>query len=250
MMLTQKMIPTLSFPHLVKSSAIGDLGEYKYLPAATDFCKLIIHKTANWLIVDKPCNILSVPGVREKDCLLSRLKTIYPEAELVHRLDMDTSGLMLFALSKKSQSELSKLFINKQIQKLYIASCYSFNEVRLFDKYKSGFINLPLDKDSTKRPRVKISKQGKDSATRFRILEEFKHNQHSLYRVLLKPITGRTHQLRMHLFAMGYPIVGDKFYFYEAEESIKSELQLRAVKLAFICPFEKKHYKFNCIKSM
>jgi tRNA pseudouridine32 synthase/23S rRNA pseudouridine746 synthase len=159
------------------------------------------------LAVEKPSGLLSVPGkgADKQDCLLSRMQAIYPDALLVHRLDMDTSGLMLFARSLDVQRALSMQFEKRAIEKVYIAwveGCLEPDE---------GKVDLPLRKDMEQAlpPRHVVDiEQGKPAQTRWRVRERMKTRT----RVELFPLTGRSHQLRVHMQSLGHPIVGDPIY--------------------------------------
>ena len=159
------------------------------------------------LAVEKPSGLLSVPGkgADKQDCMLSRMQAVYPDALLVHRLDMDTSGLMLFARSLEAQRALSMQFEKRAIEKVYIAwveGCLVLDE---------GEIDLPLRKDMEQAlpPRHMVDlEQGKPAQTRWRVRARLETQT----RVELVPLTGRSHQLRVHMQSLGHPIVGDPIY--------------------------------------
>ncbi len=159
------------------------------------------------LAVEKPSGLLSVPGkgADKQDCMLSRMQAVYPDALLVHRLDMDTSGLMLFARSLEAQRALSMQFEKRAIEKVYIAwveGCLVLDE---------GEIDLPLRKDMEQAlpPRHMVDlEQGKPAQTRWRVRDRLETQT----RVELVPLTGRSHQLRVHMQSLGHPIVGDPIY--------------------------------------
>ncbi|GAB4117484.1 MAG: RluA family pseudouridine synthase [Sideroxydans sp.] len=178
------------------------------------------------LIVNKPAGLLSVPGRGEdkQDCLWARIRRDFPEALVVHRLDMATSGLMLFARNRPMQRQLSILFQQRQICKRYEAVVAG----RM--KPAEGEIDLPLCADWPQRPRQRIDTlHGKPALTRYRVLDA----QDSRTRVALEPVTGRTHQLRLHLAAIGYPILGDALY---GEAASAPRLLLHACMLGFTHP--------------
>ncbi len=167
----------------------------------------LIFSDAVMLAVEKPSGLLSVPGkgADKQDCMLSRMQAVYPDALLVHRLDMDTSGLMLFARSLEAQRALSMQFEKRAIEKVYIAwveGCLVLDE---------GEIDLPLRKDMEQAlpPRHMVDlEQGKPAQTRWRVRDRLETQT----RVELVPLTGRSHQLRVHMQSLGHPIVGDPIY--------------------------------------
>ena len=154
------------------------------------------------LIVDKPAGLLSVPGRSEPDCVVSRLQTEFPDALTVHRLDMATSGVMVFARGAEVQRILSMAFAARRVDKRYIA-------VVAGETLDEGEVDLPLITDWPNRPRQMIDHAiGKPSLTRYRTLSRGGGTS----RVELEPVTGRSHQLRVHMMAIGHPILGDEFY--------------------------------------
>ena len=157
------------------------------------------------IVFDKPAGLLSVPGraPENQDCVVARLQAAYPDALTVHRLDMVTSGLLLHGRGKAMQVALSKLFEARQVHKRYVAVV----EGELAEA--SGEILLPLRCDWDNRPRQMVDWQlGKPAHTRWQLLGHEAGNS----RVLLEPVTGRSHQLRLHLASIGHPIVGDALY--------------------------------------
>ena len=165
----------------------------------------IIYQDEHIIAVNKPQALLSVPGLGpdKQDCMISRLMELIPEAEVVHRLDCYTSGIMLFAIGIEMQRALSRLFHDRKIHKQYIAV------VRQWFDEDSGVIKFPMRCDIDNRPRQIVDyEHGKSAITYWEVL---KRDTGSV-RLLLKPETGRTHQLRIHCMAMGYPIIGDGLY--------------------------------------
>ncbi len=157
------------------------------------------------IVVNKPAGLPSVPGRAEglQDCMASRVQAMVADALVVHRLDMATSGLLVFARGKTAQRQLSLAFAQREVGKLYVAV------VAGQVAHDSGEINLPLITDWPNRPRQKVDfETGKPSVTRYRVLSRSAHGT----RVALEPITGRSHQLRVHLLALGHPILGDALY--------------------------------------
>lgn len=193
------------------------------------------------LVVNKPAGLLSVPGRGEdkQDCMINRVMREYPDAFIVHRLDMDTSGLLLMARGKPMQSALSILFQQRTVHKRYLAVVGG----KL--KQSEGEINLPLLLDWPNRPKHKVDYEaGKPSLTRYSVLSYDAVND--LSRVELEPFTGRSHQLRVHLMSLGHPIVGDELY-ATAELKAKAErLLLHAWQLGFQHPISNENLQFEC----
>jgi len=159
----------------------------------------------SFLLVNKPSGLLSVPGKNplNRDSLISRLQQDYPEARIVHRLDMDTSGIMVVGLGADSHRALSKQFENRETYKEYTAI------VSGLMKQDTGSIDLPLICDWPNRPKQMVCyENGKQALTHYEVLERLGDRT----RILLKPVTGRSHQLRVHTMAIGHPILGCEFY--------------------------------------
>lgn len=174
------------------------------------------------IIVEKPSGLLSVPGKTEPDCLEARIKTDYAEALTVHRLDMATSGLMVFARTPHAQRHLGLQFEKRIIEKTYIA------RVTGHISKDDGTIDLPLITDWPNRPKQMVCHEnGKPSQTTWHVIEREK----AATRVLLTPKTGRSHQLRVHMLAIGHAILGDRLYASDDVFSQASRLQLHAQKL-------------------
>lgn len=186
---------------------------------------VLVHCDESLLIVNKPAGLLAVPGRGEhkQDCLSARVQRQFSDALIVHRLDMATSGLLVFACGLKMQRHLSKLFHDRLVSKQYIAQVAG-----LID---SGEIDLPLGADWPNRPRQKVDiESGKPSLTRYRLLSYCASTDTSF--VELEPLTGRTHQLRVHLSAIGHPIIGDALY----DGRTAGRLMLHASMLTFPHP--------------
>ena len=180
------------------------------------------------LVVDKPAGLLAVPGrgPDKQDCLITRLQTLVPEALVVHRLDQATSGLLLFARHPTVQKALGALFSQRQVNKRYLATVHG--QVRP----EQGCVNLPLMADWPQRPRQKVDLQlGKPSETCWQVLAYDAASNTT--QVHLTPLTGRTHQLRVHMQALGHPIVGDTLY---GPADGAPRLMLHAEWLAFTHP--------------
>lgn len=200
----------------------------------------IIHLDEHLLVLNKPSGLLSVPGRGEEkqDSLASRVQAEYPEARVVHRLDMSTSGLMIMARGPEMQRRLQRLFEQRAIEKQYQAIVTGCLDPT------SGSIRLPLITDWPNRPRQRIDhERGKPALTHYRLLEYRPESDSS--RVELRPETGRSHQLRVHMLAISHVILGDNLY---AEPDLREKaprLLLHASDLRFIHPasgFELKLY--------
>ncbi len=188
-----------------------------------------LHLDETLVVVDKPAGLPSVPGrpAALHDCVASRVQAVVPDALVVHRLDMATSGLLVFARSKAAQSALGTAFAQRDVAKRYVAVVAG----ELADD--AGEIDLPLIADWPNRPLQKVDLTiGKPSLTRYRVMERSAGRT----RVLLEPLTGRSHQLRVHLLALGHPIVGDTLYASPEIAAQSPRLLLHAHALAFAHP--------------
>ena len=177
--------------------------DYAYNPP--DVPLAILHHDSARLVVNKPAGLLSVPGKDpgKEDCLIDRLRRVFPEVLLVHRLDCDTSGVMVFALTKAAQGNLGQQFEKRQTKKVYVARLSGLLEP------KEGTVDLPLCVDWPNRPRQHVNhEQGKPAQTDWRVI---RHDGKTT-RVRLMPLTGRSHQLRVHMLSLGHPILGDPIY--------------------------------------
>ncbi len=165
----------------------------------------VLHADHEIVVVDKPAGLLSVPGrgAHLADCLLARIVAAFPTALLVHRLDRDTSGVAVFALSPHAQRHLGLQFEKRQVKKSYVARIAGRLERR------TGTVDLPLVVDWPNRPRQKVCHEtGRQAVTDWRVLRAGADES----RVRLMPRTGRSHQLRVHMLALGHPILGDPLY--------------------------------------
>ena len=192
---------------------------------------LIVHADDSLVVVDKPAGLLSVPGrgVDKADNATARVQAEFADALTVHRLDMATSGLLLFARGASMQRQLSALFEAREVIKHYEALVSG-----LVDQ-DHGEIDLPLAADWPQRPRQMVDHvRGKPSLTRYRVLQ--RDAQDRTTRVLLQPLTGRSHQLRVHLLAIGHPIVGDALYAPPEMAAHHDRLMLHATRLEFRHP--------------
>lgn len=165
----------------------------------------ILHVDHELIVVNKPAGLLSVPGKGEalSDCLLGRVVAGFPTALLVHRLDRDTSGVMVFALTPHAQRHLGLQFEKRQTTKTYVA------RVEGHLQPKTGTVDLPLTVDWPNRPRQKVCHEtGRAAVTGWRVLKQGAGES----RVRLMPRTGRSHQLRVHMLSLGHVILGDPLY--------------------------------------
>ncbi len=185
-----------------------------------------MHADAALLVVDKPAGLLAVPGrgPDKQDCLIARLQRRWPQALTVHRLDEATSGLMVFALDGAAQRALGRAFERREVVKRYTAIVHGRPDG------DAGEIGLPIGLHWPERPRRRIDPDGQPALTRWRVLA----GDAATSRLDLEPLTGRTHQLRVHLAAIGHPIVGDRLY--GPERPAAPRLLLHASGLAFMHP--------------
>ena len=194
---------------------------------------VVLHEDDHLLALVKPEGLLAVPGrgLEKSDCLATRATKRWPDALVVHRLDQATSGLMLMARGAEMQRRLSSAFAEREIHKRYMAVVHGLpNAPESDDGW--GEINLPMMADWPRRPRSKIDlEHGKPSQTRWSVLARDGLAQKT--RLILEPVTGRSHQLRVHLQALGHPIVGDALY---GHEDGSERLMLHACELKFTHP--------------
>lgn len=191
-----------------------------------------------FIVADKPAGLPTVPGrpVQLHDCLWHRVRETVPDALVVHRLDMATSGLVLFARGIEAQRSLSRAFAQREVGKTYVAVVSG----ELTDE--TGEIDLPLAADWPNRPRQKVDfESGKPSLTRWRVLAR----DPGRTRLALEPLTGRSHQLRVHLAAIGHPILGDTLYAPDETAAAAPRLLLHASALAFVHPLETRPVRFE-----
>ena len=216
----------------------------------------ILYQDDDILVANKPSGLLSVPGKAEehKDSLISRVNTVFPTATVVHRLDMATSGIMVMALNKESHRHISKQFELRQTKKRYFA--------RVFGNVKNseGEVNLPLICDWPNRPKQMVDyARGKKALTHYEVVDVIPKvspqpvnsaasassytspststtSELSETLVALYPVTGRSHQLRVHMLELGHPILGDRLYAHAEALSMAERLQLHAESLSFAHP--------------
>jgi tRNA pseudouridine32 synthase/23S rRNA pseudouridine746 synthase len=196
----------------------------------------IVHVDAHLVVVDKPAGLPSVPGRTPElqDCAATRVQALHADALVVHRLDMATSGLLLFARGLPAQRLLNRAFETRQVEKAYVAV------VRGRPQAARGSIALPLLADWPRRPRQMVDQErGKPSLTHWELLDAQgleEAQRQDCTRLRLQPVTGRSHQLRVHLAAIGHPILGDDLYADEDTCARSGRLLLHATALAFPHP--------------
>ncbi|MBK3745477.1 RNA pseudouridine synthase [Paraburkholderia aspalathi] len=189
----------------------------------------VIHRDADILVLDKPSGLLSVPGRNPalSDSLATRVQKEFPQALMIHRLDKDTSGVVLMSLNRKAHAKIAAQFEARTTEKSYIAEVWG----RVSDD--EGLIDLPLAIDPDHKPRHHVDHvNGKPAQTRWQVLG---YGENST-RLRLYPLTGRTHQLRVHMKALGHVILGDEFYADGAALIAADRLLLHAEELSFRHP--------------
>lgn len=195
----------------------------------------VLYEDDDLIVIDKPAGLLSVPGrlAEHQDSAYLRILEKYPQAKVTHRLDMATSGILLFAKHRDAEVAMSKLFQARSVKKNYVA---------LVQGHLSGqgSIDVPLITDWPNRPKQKVDFDiGKPAQTLYQQLD-YDAGQ-DISRILLEPITGRSHQLRVHLAHIGHPITGDKLYHFDPAKSSLKRLALHASYLAFNHPLQGHH---------
>jgi tRNA pseudouridine32 synthase / 23S rRNA pseudouridine746 synthase len=196
----------------------------------------LVHADAHLLVVDKPAGLLSVPGrgADKQDCAAARVQRLYPDALVVHRLDMATSGLLLMARGAEMQRHLSRAFADRQVRKRYVAVVAGYLDAAASDD-GWGLIDVPLAADWPNRPRRIVDlERGKPSQTRWRVLAY--NDGADATRLELEPITGRSHQLRVHLQSLGHSILGDSLYAPPDVQARSPRLLLHASALQLVHP--------------
>lgn len=201
----------------------------------------IIWQDADLLVVNKPSGLLTVPGKGpdKQDCLINRLLVDYPNSRVVHRLDQPTSGLVLIPQNHHAHKTLGKQFELRQISKRYVAV------VGGLVADDAGEIELPLICDWPNRPRQMIDfEQGKHALTQYRVIE--RNTASNQTRVELTPVTGRSHQLRVHMQALGHPILGDTLYAPKDFRDAAPRLLLHAEWIRFTHPVSGEVISLEC----
>lgn len=208
-------------------NALSDVAPI-YNPPLDPYVSLL-HRDADFLVFDKPSGLLSVPGRHPalQDSLLTRVQKEFPQALIVHRLDKDTSGVVLMSLNRKAHAFIAAQFEARTTRKSYIAEVWG----RVGDE--EGTVDLPLAIDPDNKPRHRVdTDHGKPAQTRWQVIGYGENTT----RLRLFPLTGRTHQLRVHMKALGHVILGDEFYADGEALSAANRLLLHAEQLSFRHP--------------
>ncbi|WP_448553437.1 RluA family pseudouridine synthase [Thalassotalea montiporae] len=211
--------------------------DFIYRPPMSPYLD-IIYQDDDLVVLNKQSGILSVPGrlAEHQDCLQHRVMSVLPTATIVHRLDMATSGIIVMALNKPAHVDISRQFEKRQTQKSYLARVYG-----QLDE-PSGEVNLPLICDWPNRPKQKVDHEhGKKALTRYQLISQ--ESETAL--VELTPVTGRSHQLRVHMLALGHPIIGDRLYAHDRALALSNRLQLHASSLTLAHPVTKECLTFT-----
>ncbi|ESE39374.1 bifunctional tRNA pseudouridine(32) synthase/23S rRNA pseudouridine(746) synthase RluA [Shewanella decolorationis] len=211
--------------------------DFIYQPPTTPWLD-VLYQDKDIIVVNKPSGLLSVPGrdPAHYDSVYVRVKAEHPHCQIVHRLDMATSGVMVVALIRSAERELKRQFHDRETSKTYLA------RVAGHVKNATGSVDYPLICDWPNRPKQKVDHDiGKPSLTHFEVLSRAKRST----LVKLKPITGRSHQLRVHMMALGHPILGDGFYADPLAKSLAPRLLLHAAELTIKHPYTGESMTFS-----
>lgn len=202
----------------------------------------LIHRDEDFMVIHKPAGLLTVPGKTAdlQDCLINRLIQAEPKTLLIHRLDRDTSGILVFALSKLGQNRISRQFQERQTTKTYQA-------IVAGHLHGEGTVDVPVIYDPEHPPlHIAAPEHNKPALTYWKVAEQFEINGSPVTRVILTPITGRSHQLRVHMQYLGHPIIGDTLYASPKQQALSSRLCLHAAQLSFKHPKTEQDVEFNC----
>lgn len=202
----------------------------------------LIHRDDDFMVIHKPAGLLTVPGKTEdlQDCLINRLVKLEPKTLLIHRLDRDTSGILAFGLSKWGQKTISRQFQERQTDKTYQAVVAGTLE-------GEGTIEVPVVYDPSRPPlHIADPAHNKPAITHWQAIEHFNIQGQPVTRVKLTPITGRSHQLRVHMQYLGHPILGDTLYATPEQQQLSSRLCLHAERLSFYHPQTEQLVEFYC----
>ncbi len=193
------------------------------------------------MVIHKPAGVLTVPGKTKdlQDCVINRLLEIEPKTLLIHRLDRDTSGILVFGLTKWGQKTISRQFQERQTEKTYQAVVAGHLE-------GEGTVDVPVVYDPEHPPlHIADPNHNKPALTHWQAIEHFEIQGQAVTRVKLTPITGRSHQLRVHMQYLGHPIVGDTLYATPEQQQLMPRLCLHAEHLSFYHPQTEQLVEFH-----
>ena len=202
----------------------------------------LIYRDPDFMVIHKPAGLLSVPGKTAdlQDCAINRLLKEERRTLLIHRLDRDTSGLLVFGLSKAGQKSISRQFQERQTDKTYQALVVGHLE-------GEGTVDIPVIYDPSRPPlHIVDETHNKPALTHWQVLEQFEIEGQAVTRVKLTPITGRAHQLRVHMQYLGHPIIGDTLYATPEQQQLMPRLCLHAAELSFLHPQTEQRVQFTC----
>lgn len=202
----------------------------------------LIHRDEDFMVIHKPAGLLTVPGKTPdlQDCLINRLLELEPKTLLIHRLDRDTSGILVFGLSKFGQSTISRQFQDRQTSKIYQALVAGHLEGQ-------GTVDIPVIYDPSRPPlHIVDATHHKPALTEWQAIEHLEIQGQAVTRVKLIPITGRSHQLRVHMQYLGHPILGDTLYATPEQQQLYARLCLHATQLSFAHPKTGAQLTFDC----
>ncbi|ANF81577.1 RNA pseudouridine synthase [Acinetobacter sp. NCu2D-2] len=200
----------------------------------------LIHREDDFMVVHKPAGLLTVPGKTAdlQDCMINRLLAVEPKTLLIHRLDRDTSGILVFGLSKAGQKSISRQFQDRLTDKIYQA-------IVVGTLTGEGTVDVPVVYDPSRPPlHIADPNHSKPALTHWQAVEHFEIQGQPVTRVKLTPITGRSHQLRVHMQYLGHPIVGDTLYASPAHQVLMPRLCLHAERLSFQHPISNEALEF------
>jgi tRNA pseudouridine32 synthase/23S rRNA pseudouridine746 synthase len=216
--------------------------DFIYQPPMSPYLD-IVYQDDDIVVLNKPSGLLTVPGrlPEHQDCLQNRVLKVLPTATVVHRLDMATSGIILMALNKPAHVAISRQFEKRLTQKSYIARVFGRVE------QSTGSVKEPLICDWPNRPKQKVDyEHGKTALTHYKVLSYRENNDAQTTTLLeLTPVTGRSHQLRVHMLAIGHPILGDRLYAHDQALTISNRLQLHAKMLQISHPVSAQTLTFS-----
>jgi tRNA pseudouridine32 synthase/23S rRNA pseudouridine746 synthase len=221
---------------------MGANPDFIYQPPMSPYLD-IVYQDNDIVVLNKPSGLLTVPGrlPEHQDCLQNRVLKVLPTATVVHRLDMATSGIILMALNKPAHVAISRQFEKRLTKKSYIARVFGRVE------QSTGSVEEPLICDWPNRPKQKVDyEHGKAALTHYKVLSYRENNNAQTTTLLaLTPVTGRSHQLRVHMLAIGHPILGDRLYAHEQALTISNRLQLHAKMLQISHPVSAQTLTFS-----